>query len=138
MLLTLPWLGSLILGRVDIVDGVGVDGTTSKFTINSFLNQVCLNSSLKKLQLLSNIILASKWSERNTLRGNTTENQGYCLFIYVCGRTYVIMYFDPHIFVFASWSTPSHISTKQNFQFSDPVSFMEINNITYPNVLDCF
>lgn len=40
MLLTLPWLGSLLLGRVDIVDGVGVDETTSKFTLKSFLNQV--------------------------------------------------------------------------------------------------
>ncbi len=51
--------------------------------------------------------------ERDTLRGNTIENRG-CLFIYMCGHTYVILYFDPHIFVFASWSTPSHTSTKQN------------------------
>lgn len=43
MLLTLPWLGSLLLGRVDIVNGVGVDETTSKFTLKSFLNQVRLD-----------------------------------------------------------------------------------------------
>ncbi len=46
--------------------------------------------------------------------GNTIENQGY-LFVYImCGRTYVILYFDPRVFVFASWSTPFHTSTKQN------------------------
>ncbi len=40
---------------------------------------------------------------------------------------YVILYFDPHVFVFASWSIPFHTSTKQNFRFSDPISFKEIN-----------
>lgn len=40
MLLTLPWLGSLILGRVDIIDGVGKDETTSKFSLKSFYKQV--------------------------------------------------------------------------------------------------
>ena len=47
-------------------------------------------------------------SERDTLRDNTIENRDVCLFIYVC------KYIDPHIFVFASWSTPSNTSTKQN------------------------
>ncbi len=37
-------------------------------------------------------------SERDTLRGNTIENRG-CLFIYIFGRTYVILYFDPHVFL---------------------------------------
>ena len=41
MLLTLPWLASLIIGRVDIVNGVGKDETTSSFTIKSFFKQVC-------------------------------------------------------------------------------------------------
>ncbi len=40
MLLTLPWLGSLILGRVDIINGVGQDDTRSKFTSKSFFSQV--------------------------------------------------------------------------------------------------
>lgn len=40
MLLTLPWLGSLLLGRVDIVNGEGVDKQSSKFTIKSFFRQV--------------------------------------------------------------------------------------------------
>ncbi|XP_064385229.1 uncharacterized protein LOC135334107 [Halichondria panicea] len=39
MLLTLPWLGSLILARVDLVHGQGVDERTSKFTIKSFWKQ---------------------------------------------------------------------------------------------------
>ncbi len=42
MLLTLPWLGSLILGRVDLVHGQGVDEKTSKFTIKSFWKQVSI------------------------------------------------------------------------------------------------
>ena len=37
-----------------------------------------------------------------------------CLFLYMCGRMHVILYFDPHVFVFASWSIPSHTSTKLN------------------------
>lgn len=40
MLLTLPWLGSIILGRVDIIHRQGKDGVTKKFTIMSFLKQV--------------------------------------------------------------------------------------------------
>ena len=40
MLLTLPWLGSIILGRVDIVNKQGKDGVTTKFTVNSFVKQV--------------------------------------------------------------------------------------------------
>ena len=42
MLLTLPWLGGLILGRVDIINGEGKDKTTSKFSIKSFYKQVQL------------------------------------------------------------------------------------------------
>ncbi len=46
--------------------------------------------------------LASERSERDTYRGNTIENRG-CLFIYLFvymfGRTYVILYFDPRVFV---------------------------------------
>ncbi len=37
-------------------------------------------------------------SERDTLRGNTIENRGY-LFIYIFGRTYVILYFDPRVYL---------------------------------------
>lgn len=40
MLLTIPWLGGLILGRVDIINGEGKDKTTSKFSIKSFYKQV--------------------------------------------------------------------------------------------------
>ena len=40
MLLTLPWLGGLILGRVDIVNGEGQDKQTSKFSLKSFYKQV--------------------------------------------------------------------------------------------------
>lgn len=40
MLLTLPWLGSIILGRVDIIHRQGKDGVTKRFTIMSFFKQV--------------------------------------------------------------------------------------------------
>ena len=40
MLLTLPWLGSIILGRVEIVRGQAKDGLRKKFTIKSFYKQV--------------------------------------------------------------------------------------------------
>ncbi len=43
-------------------------------------------------------LLASERSERDTFRGNTTENRG-CLFISMYGRTYVILYFDPRVFL---------------------------------------
>ena len=50
-----------------------------------------------------------------TLSGVTQLKIGdISLFIYVCRCTYVILYFDPHIFVLAPWSTPFHTSTKQN------------------------
>ncbi len=60
-------------------------------------------------------IYVSLASERDTLRGNTIENRGYLfVYIYMCEHTYVILYSDPHVLVFTSWSTPSHTSTKQN------------------------
>ncbi len=43
-------------------------------------------------------LLASERSERDTYRGNTIENRGCLfiyLFIYMFGRMYVILYFDP-------------------------------------------
>lgn len=39
MLLTLPWLGSLILGRVDILNGIGKDETRSKLNIKNLIKQ---------------------------------------------------------------------------------------------------
>lgn len=37
MLLTLPWFGGLILGRVDIINGQGKDEQLSKFKLSSFI-----------------------------------------------------------------------------------------------------
>ena len=42
------------------------------------------------------MLLASERSEQDTLRGETIENRG-CLFVYMFGRTYVILYFDPQV-----------------------------------------
>ena len=38
MLLTIPWFGGLLLGRVDIVNKQGRDNKLSKFRLNSFIN----------------------------------------------------------------------------------------------------
>ena len=46
MLLTIPWFGGLILGRVDIVGKVGRDGRCSKFTLPSLWKQVNIYYSL--------------------------------------------------------------------------------------------
>ena len=40
MLLTIPWAGAMILGRVDIVDKSGIDGQVSKFKPSSFWKSV--------------------------------------------------------------------------------------------------
>ncbi len=58
-------------------------------------------------------LLASERSERDTYRGNTIENRG-CLFVYMFGRTYVILYFDPPYFCVRSTFDPVPNFTKQN------------------------
>ncbi len=46
-----------------------------------------------------------------TLTGVTQLKIGdVCLFVYMYGRTYVILYFDPRVFVLVMWSTPSQIA----------------------------
>ncbi len=40
------------------------------------------------------------------------------LFVYMYGRTYVILYFDPRIFVLVMWSTPSQIALNRIFCLS--------------------
>ncbi len=59
------------------------------------------------------ILLASERSERDTYRGNTIEIQG-CLFVYIYGRTYVILYFDPSYFCVRSAFDPVPNFTEQN------------------------
>ncbi len=49
-----------------------------------------------------------------TLSGVTQLKIGDIRLFIMCGHTYFILYFDPRIFVFASWSIPSHTSTKQS------------------------
>ncbi len=47
-----------------------------------------------------------------TYRGTNEKIGDVCLFIYLYimfGRMYVILYFDPRVFVLVMWSTPSQI-----------------------------
>ncbi len=50
------------------------------------------------IYIYSTLDIFTMIGERDTYRGNTIENRG-CLFIYIFGRTYVILYFDPHVFL---------------------------------------
>ncbi len=36
------------------------------------------------------------------------------MFVYMYGRTYVILYFDPRVFVLVMWSTPSQIALNRS------------------------
>lgn len=49
MLLTLPWFGSIFLGRVDLVNGEGVDERTARFSLKSFWKQVSIVTEWKWL-----------------------------------------------------------------------------------------
>ncbi len=83
-------------------------------------------------------LLASKWSERDTLRGNTIENRGY-LFVYTYAWTYVChfeLWTSCFCVCFVVYPFP-YPPLNRTFWFSDPVSFLR-KLIVYPFVLDCF
>ncbi len=51
------------------------------------------------VQKYFSVVLINKCSNwRASNRGNTVENRG-CLFVCMFGRTYVILYFDPLVFL---------------------------------------
>ncbi len=56
-----------------------------------------------------------------TLAGVKMKKSGMFiyLFVYMFGRTYVILYFDPRVFVLVMWSTPSQIALNRILLFSD-------------------
>ncbi len=53
------------------------------------------------------------------------------LFVYMFGRTYVILYFDPRVLVLVMWSTPSQIALNRILWFSDQYSYHPRNWIVY-------
>ncbi len=60
------------------------------------------------------------WRASETLTGVTQSKIGdVCLFVYMYGRMYVILYFDPRIFVLVMWSTPSQIALNRILWFND-------------------
>ncbi len=63
---------------------------------------------------LDKILLASERSERDTYRGKNEKIGDVCLFVYIYGRTYVILYFDPPYFCVRSTFDPVPNFTKQN------------------------
>ncbi len=55
-----------------------------------------------------------------TLTGVTQLKIGdVCLFVYMYGCTYVILYFDPRVFVLVMWSIPSQIALNRILWFID-------------------
>ncbi len=56
-----------------------------------------------------------------TLTGVKMKKSGMFiyLFVYMFGRTYVILYFDPRVFVLVMCSTPSQIALNRILWFSD-------------------
>ncbi len=53
------------------------------------------------------------------------------LVIYIYGRTYVILYFDPRVFVLVMWSTPSQIALNRILWFIDQYPCHPRNWIVY-------
>ncbi len=67
----------------------------------------------------------------DTYWGNTIENRG-CLYVYMFGRTYVILYFDLLVFfVLARCLTPSQTSLNGILRFSDHYPYHPKNWIVY-------
>ncbi len=64
-------------------------------------------------------LLASERSERDTYRGKNEKIGDVYLFVYMFGRTYVILYFDPRVFVSVMCSTPSQIALNRILWFID-------------------
>ncbi len=53
------------------------------------------------------------------------------LFVYMFGRTYVILYFDPRVFVLVMWSTPFQITLNRILVFIDQYPYHPRNWIVY-------
>ncbi len=60
------------------------------------------------------MFIGSERSERDTYRGKNEKIGDVCLFVYIYGRTYVILYFDPPYFCVRSAFDPVPNFTKQN------------------------
>ncbi len=81
------------------------------------LYRVC---EIKKLDLISSFSVRSQnHSYKNIivfrLARHLCSSTLTSLFIcYMFGRTYVILYFDPHVFVLVMWSTPSQIALTES------------------------
>ncbi len=75
--------------------------------------------------------LASERSERDTYRGKNEKIGDVYLFVYMFGRMYVILYFDPRVFVLVICSTPSQIALNRILWFIDQYPYHPRNGIVY-------
>ncbi len=102
---------------------------------DSFCKISYSSSSLMWIQTTLKICdykLNFNWRASETLTGVTQLKIGdVCLFVYMFGRTYVILYFDPRIFVLVMWSTPSQITLNRVLWFIDQYPYHPRNWIVY-------
>ncbi len=60
------------------------------------------------------------WRASETLTGVTQSKIGdVYLFVYMYGRMYVTLYFDPRIFVLVMWSTASQVALNRILWYID-------------------
>ncbi len=74
---------------------------------------------VRDIEKKDELYLASERSEQDTYRGKNEKIGDVYLFVYMFGRTYVILYFDPRVFVLVRWSTPSQIALNRILWFID-------------------
>ncbi len=91
------------------------------------MNELCVRHESQLYMCL----LASERSERDTYRGKNEKIGDVYLFVYMFGRTYVILYFDPRVFVLVRWSTPSQIALNRILWFIDQYPYHPRNLIVY-------
>ena len=82
MLLTIPWFGGLILGRVDIIGGVGRDGKCSRLSLQSLWKQVLNEVFLTCVFLVYiaiSILIGSKFYPRCHIWCDRNVNHSYSI-----------------------------------------------------------
>ncbi len=101
------------------------------------MNKLCV--SLKSIICVLLLAVCHYWRASvasETLTGVTQLKIGdVCLYMF--GRTYVILYFDPRVFVFVMWSSPSQIALNRILWFIDQFPYHPRNWIVYRFELFC-
>ncbi len=102
---------------------VWVSSASSKPKFNVGVPTVVVRVQLKCVCRIKFCFPPTDWRASvasETLTGVSQSKIGdVCLFRYMNGRMYVILYFDPPVFVLVMWSTPSQIAPNRILWFID-------------------